>query len=244
MNLKSLLEKSVGQTRSLKISKPYTCRFCDKGFVKEKTLTVHMCEPKRRYMQKDERRVQSGFYVYDRFYKLTQSNKTEKTYEDFCKSAYYNAFVKFGSFMSNVNPLYPDKYIDWIIRSNIPLDKWCREELYDKYVVDLIRNEGVESAAERTINTMCDWAEKNSAQWNHYFSYANLNRITYDVRDGKVSPWILLNSDNGVASLKKMTDEQLQTIGPMIDVVFWTDKFKKQKSDLEFVKNMIKEAKI
>jgi len=30
----------------------------------------------------------------------------------------------------------------------------------------------------------------------------------------------------------------------MIDVVFWTDKFKKQKSDLEFVKNMIKEAKI
>jgi hypothetical protein len=232
------------QTRRSKISNDHICRFCGKGFVKEKTLAVHMCESKRRYLQKDERRVQSGFYVYDRFYKLTQNSKTVKTYEDFCKSPYYNAFVKFGSFMSNVNPLYPDRYIDWIIKSGVPLDKWCREELYDKYVLDLIKTEVVESAAERTINTMCGWAEKNDSSWNHYFLYANSNRVTYDIRDGKISPWILLNSDNGLTMLKKMTDEQLQIIGPMIDVAFWTDKFKNLKNDLEFVKNMIKEAKI
>lgn len=195
-------------------------------------------------MQKDERRVQSGFYVYNRFFKITQSNKEEKTYEDFCKSPYYNAFVKFGSFMSNVNPLYPDRYIDWIIRSGIPLDKWCKEELYDKYVVDLIKSENVESASERTIKTMCDWGEKNNAQWNHYFLYANLNRITYDIRDGKVSPWILLNSDSGLTALKKLNDEQLNTIGPMIDVIYWTDIFKTQKQDTDFIKNIIKEAVI
>lgn len=229
-----------------KTSRPseFECRFCGKTFVKEKTLAVHMCESKRRYMQKDERRVQAGFYVYNKFYKLTQNSKNEKTYEDFCKSPYYNAFVKFGSFMSNVNPLYPDKYIDWIIKSGVALDKWCREELYDKYVLELIKSENVESASERTINTMCEWAEKNSASWSHYFSYANLNRITYDIRDGKISPWILLNSDSGKTSLKKMNDEQLNTISPMIDIVFWSEKFKINKTDLEFVKNIIKEAKL
>jgi hypothetical protein len=195
-------------------------------------------------MQKDERRVQSGFYVYNRFFKITQTNKEEKTYEDFCKSPYYNAFVKFGSFMSNVNPLYPDRYIDWIIRSGIPLDKWCKEELYDKYIIDLIKSENVESASERTIQTMCEWGEKNKAQWNHYFLYANLNRITYDVRDGKVSPWILLNSDNGLSALKKLNDEQLNTRGPMIDVIYWSDIFKTQKQDTDFIKNIIKEAVI
>ena len=91
---------------------------------------------------------------------------------------------------------------------------------------------------------MCEWAEKNSASWSHYFSYANLNRITYDVRDGKISPWILLNSDSGKTSLKKMNDEQLNTISPMIDIVFWSEKFKINKTDLEFVKNIIKEAKL
>jgi hypothetical protein len=203
-----------------------------------------MCEPKRRYMQKDERRVQSGFYVYDKFYKLTQNSKVDKTYEDFCKSPYYNAFVKFGSFMSNVNPLYPDRYIEWIIRSGVPLDKWCREELYDSYVLDLLKSEQVESASERTINTMCEWGDKNNARWNHYFLYANSNRITYDIRDGKISPWVLLNCENGKAALGQMTDEQLQTIAPMIDPSFWKDKFKNNKSDLEFVKKIIKEAGI
>jgi hypothetical protein len=213
-------------------------------FAKEKTLAVHMCEQKRRYNQKDERRVQSGYYVYNRFYKLTQNGNSEKTYEEFCKSPYYNAFVKFGSFMSNVNPLYPDRYIDWIIRSAIPLDKWCREELYDKYVIDLIKTESIGSASERTINTMIEWGEKNSAEWNHYFLYANLNRITYDIRDGKISPWVLLNCENSLSSLKKMSDEQLQTIGPMIDINFWTNHFKQNKQDLDFIKNIIKEAKI
>ena len=233
-----------GQTRRSKISKEFKCRFCDKDFAKEKTLAVHMCEPKRRYMQKDERRVQSGYYVYNRFYKLTQNSKNEKTYEEFCKSPYYNAFVKFGSFMSNVNPLYPDRYIDWVIKSQIPLDKWCKEELYDKYVIDFIKTENVESAAERSINTMCEWGTKHQAEWNHYFLYANPNRITYDIRDGKISPWLMLNSDNGMITLKKLSDDQLQTISPMIDLQFWFDKFKSNKNDVDFIKNIIKEAKI
>jgi len=205
---------------------------------------VHMCEPKRRYMQRDEKRVQSGFYVYNRFYKITQNGKKEKTYEEFVKSPYYNAFVKFGSFMSNVNPLYPDKYIDWIIRSEVKLDKWCVEALYDKYVVDLIKTEPADTAAERSINTMVAWGTKHSAGWNHYFSYANVNKIVYDIRDGKISPWIMLNSDNGVRALQNMNDEQLQIIAPMVDIEFWTEHFRKHRSDLEFVKNLIKEAKI
>lgn len=205
---------------------------------------VHMCEPKRRYLQRDEKRVQNGFYVYNRFYKITQNAKKEKTYEEFVKSPYYNAFVKFGSFMSNVNPLYPDKYIDWIIRSEVKLDKWCVEALYDKYVVDLIKTEQVEAAVERSINTMVAWGEKHSAGWNHYFSYANVNKIVYDIRDGKVSPWVMLNSENGIRALQNMNDEQLQIIAPMVDIEFWSEHFKKNKADTEFAKKLIKEAKI
>lgn len=244
MKLENWLENTVSRTRRLTISEVHTCRFCNKEFAKEKTLAIHMCEQKRRYLQKDELRVQNGFYVYDRFYKLTQNNKSNKTYEDFCRSSYYNAFVKFGSFLTNVNPLYPDRYIDWIIKSGVPLDKWCREELYDKYVVDLIKTESLESASERTINTMCEWSEKNSAVWNHYFLYAKLDRVTYDIRDGKISPWILLNCDSGLTVLKKMTDEQLAIIGPMIDVMFWTDKFKRNPTDTIFVKKLVQEANL
>ena len=81
-------------------SKPYVCEYCNTGYVREKTLMVHVCEQKRRALQKGEKRVQLGYIAFNQFYKLSAGAKKDKTYEEFCKSQYYNAFVKFGSFVS------------------------------------------------------------------------------------------------------------------------------------------------
>ena len=78
------------------------CTYCSKEFTRERTLQVHMCEPKRRYLQKGEKWVQNGFMVFQRFYQIHQNNMKEKTYDDFCKSSYYNAFVKFGRIMMHI----------------------------------------------------------------------------------------------------------------------------------------------
>ena len=42
-----------------------------------------MCEKKRRWIQKDEKRVRHGLYAFQRFYKLSAGTKKEKTYEEF-----------------------------------------------------------------------------------------------------------------------------------------------------------------
>ena len=96
-------------------TKSYICQFCKSGFTKEKTLAVHLCEQKRRSIAKTEKHVILGYDTYNRFYRKTQNSRQDKTYEDFARSPYYNAFVKFGSFVSNVNPLYPDRFIDYVV---------------------------------------------------------------------------------------------------------------------------------
>lgn len=226
------------------VDKPYKCQYCNTGFSKEKTLTVHVCEQKRRALAQSERHVVLGFDTYNRFYKLTQNSKVDKTYEDFRKSSYYNAFVKFGSFVSNVNPLYPDKFIDFVITSGVKLDQWCRDELYDKYVVDLVKRETVETALERTIKHMITWGEQNNAIWNHYFLYVSLNRAAYDIKDGKISPWVVLNSNSGKSMLKNFNDEHLSAITAIMDVPFWMNKFKKLPADVELVKQVVRESNI
>jgi hypothetical protein len=203
-----------------------------------------MCEPKRRWLQRDEKRVQLGLYAFQRFYTLSAGNKKEKTYEDFVKSSFYNAFVKFGSFVSNVRPLYPDKYIDYVVTSNVRIDHWCREEMYEKYANELIRKEGVETALERSIQTMVEWAEKNNSVYNHYFYYASTNRITWDIKDGKISPWLVLNSKAGVEALKKFNDEQLEMLNYIIDTKHWGLRFNRQVRDVELVKQIVKEANL
>ena len=224
------------------MSKPYKCEYCGSSYVKESTLMAHLCEKKRRALQKDEKRVRLGFYAFGRFYKLSAGNKKEKTYEEFCTSSFYNAFVKFGSFVSNVKPLYTEKYIDYVVTSGVKLDQWCRDELYEKYANELIRKEGVETALERSIETMIVWAEEHNSVWNHYFLYASLNKMSWDIKDGKISPWLILNCKSGKEMMRKFNDEQLQIIYPVMDPSHWALRFKRLPADVEMVKEVIKEA--
>lgn len=222
----------------------YTCTHCNAKFMKEKTLIVHMCEQKRRHLARTEKHVQVGFQAYLRFYQLVQKQDKLKTYDDFAKSPYYNAFIKFGSFVHNVNPLYPDQYIDYVVKSGVKLDHWCRDGLYEQYVLHLVKTEPVETALQRSIGHMMDWAETNSSVWNHYFDYVSVNRAVFDIKDGKVSPWIVLNSTRGKKLLSNFNDEQLTAIGSTIDPEFWVKKFKKNADDVELVKQVVKEANL
>ena len=224
--------------------KPYTCEYCSNGYMKESTLAAHMCEKKRRALQKDEKRVRNGFYAFQRFYKLSAGAKKEKTYEDFMASPYYNAFVKFGSFISNVRPLYPEKYIDYVVTSGVKLDHWCKEEMYETYAIDLIKKEGVETALERSIQTMIEWAKENNSLWNHYFLYASPNRAVWHIKDGKISPWLILNCSSGKDMLSKFNDEQLGMIYHILDPQHWAMRFKRQTSDVQLVKDVVKESKL
>lgn len=212
--------------------------------MQEKTLYAHMCENKRRAMQKDEKRVQTGFFVFNRFFRLTQAARKDKTYEEFTKSPYYNAFVKFGSFVNNVNPLYPDKFVDYVIKSGVKIDHWCRDELYETYLYETIKTEPVESAVQRSLQTMMEWGDTSGAQFNHYFRYVNINRAVHDIKDGKVSAWVMLNCNTGREMLQNFNDEQLDMIAPAFDLPYWLKKFKQVPADVILVKEICKEAGI
>jgi len=224
--------------------KPYKCEYCKTGFVREKTLMSHVCEKKHRALQKDEKRVKLGYIAFNQFYKLSAGAKKDKTYEEFCSSQYYNAFVKFGSFVSNVKPLYPEKYINYVVTSGVKLDQWCKEEMYEKYATDLIRKEGVETALERSINTMVIWAKENNSAWNHYFLYASPNRVIWHIRDGKISPWLMLNCKSGKEMLNRFNDEQLGLVYHVLDPKHWALRFKRQKDDVQLVKDVVKRSKL
>lgn len=222
----------------------YKCEYCGKEFVKEKTLAVHVCEQKRRHLSKHEKHVQAGLMTYQKFYEFTQKGKATKTFDDFANSPYYTAFVKFGSFMVNTAPIYPELFIEYVIKSGVKLDHWCRDALYETYLAELIKREPADGAIQRTIKTMMDWADQNNAAWEHYFQYVNLNRATHDIKEGLISPWVLLNAKSGKEMLQRMNDEQLAIVGPMIDPQFWLKRFKTLPADVELVKEVIKEAKI
>jgi hypothetical protein len=134
--------------------------------------------------------------------------------------------------------------MDYVIKSGVKLDHWCRDELYDSYLFDMIKSEPVESAVQRSIQTMMEWGDISQAEFNHYFNYVNLNRAVHDIRNGKISPWILLNCRGGKDLLNKFNNDQLDMIAPAFDLPFWLKKFKAVPADVALVKEICKEAGI
>ena len=115
---------------------------------------------------------------------------------------------------------------------------------YKKYAIELICKEGVETALERSINTMVNWAKEKDSAYNHYFLYASTNRITWDIKDGKISPWLVLNCASGKAALNNFNDEQLSMLGAVLDPSHWALRFKRQPKDVELVKQVAREANL
>ena len=124
---------------------------------------------------------------YQRFCELTQGGK-ERTWEQFAKSPYYNAFLKFARYMRQVDAVNPMLFIDWVIKKQIKLDHWARDTTYNKYLDEYIKSEGADSAIERSFITMQKWADEQATTFDHYLLYASPNRIVSDLNNGRISP--------------------------------------------------------
>jgi len=226
------------------MSSNFECGYCGKTFTKEKTLAVHVCEKKRRHQSRNEKHVQSALLAYQKFYEHAQRTAKPKTFDEFVSSPYYNAFVKFGSFVVNAKPINPTHFIEWVVKSGVKLDHWCRDALYDRYLLDFVKQESADGAIQRTFTTMLEWGQQNDTPFEHYFLYANLNRITHDVKEGLISPWVLLNCSSGKKALTNLNDEQIEIISTILDPDYWRATFQRKVADLELVKEVIKEGNI
>ena len=223
----------------------YKCRYCEKAFAKESTLAVHLCEPKRRWQQEKETGVQLGLRAYLRFYEITQGSAKLKSYEDFVKSPYYNAFVKWGRHMVAIRGINPPAFLEWLLKNNKKIDFWLKDEFYVEYLHEYLKREATQDALERALKEMQDYADDHPELKNgfsDYFRYGNSNRLVHHLATGRISAWVVYNCASGVDFLDQLGPEQVEIILPWIDPEHWQRKFKDYLADTEWVKDILAKA--
>jgi hypothetical protein len=220
----------------------YTCQYCKKDFIKESSLAVHSCEPRRRRQEKDEAGVRLGFMSYLKFYELTQGSAKLKTHDDFCESAYYRAFVKFGRYCVAVRAVNPARFTEWLLKHNRKIDHWCTDTVYTEYLIDYLRVENVNDALARAIEFAIDWSEQTNNPAEDCLRYGNTNAMVYAVTAGRISPWIVYNCESGQKFLSELDATQIAMVWPYIDSEVWMKKFSDYVADQEYVKDMLDKA--
>lgn len=220
----------------------FTCEFCKKTFAKESSIAVHMCEPKRRHTQRDEPGVRFGMQAFLRFYEVHQGSSKLKTYEDFCESSYYRAFVKFGNYCVNTHVIAPHRFLDWLLKNNKKIDHWCSDQLYTEYLKEYLLIEAAQDALERAVNQSIRWEENTGHPAKDMLRYGNQNAICYDITAGRISPWVIYNSESGQKFLNEISTEQVQIIWDYINSDRWHKKFSDYPADQEWVKDILEKA--
>jgi hypothetical protein len=220
----------------------FVCEYCKKEFARETSIAVHMCEPKRRRFEQDERGVQLGFRAYIKFYEQAQGSAKLKTFDDFADSAYYRAFVKFGRYCVSTRVIAPERYLLWLLKQQKKIDNWSSDQLYTEYLIGYLRVENVADALTRAVEFGMDWAEKNSAQPQDCLRYGSSPAMCYAVTTGRISPWIIYNCESGQQFLANLAPDQIGMIWPYIDSDEWQKKFNNYPADQEYARDILTKA--
>ena len=221
----------------------FTCDFCKREFLRETTIAKHVCESKRRWMDKDKQGNRIGFQSWLQFYaKNTASSKKNKTFEEFVKSAYYIAFIKFGNYCAEVNAINVSRYVDWLLKNQIKIDNWNSDTTYTKYLIEYLRHENHADAIHRSMQTCIALAEEAGIQPHDILRYGNVNRICYAITLGKISPWMLFQSESGVNFLDNLGSDHVKLIIDYINPEQWALKFKREPENVTDIKELLKSS--
>ena len=220
------------------------CKWCNKSFSSERTLSAHMCVKKRRWADKDLSHTRLGHRAFQMFYEMNTSATKPKSVEDFIRSQYYEAFVKFGRACKLNDWLDPEKYTEWLIKTGVKLKDWGSDKQYEKYLREYLKKEPGLKALERTIIYLATWSNETSNAWQDYFCEVSTPRAVYDIRSAKISPWVLYLSNTGDQLLTRLSSEQVDMIKELIDPPFWMKVFETNKEEVDTIKQACKDANI
>ena len=240
---------SLLQIKTLKTTKKtsetkseFSCEFCGRSFQRETTMIKHLCENKRRWQDRDLPGNRIGFQSWLNFYAKNTGTKKKKTYTDFTKSAYYLAFVKFGHYCVDIKCINVNRYADWLLKNNIKIDNWCSDTNYDKFLIDYLKQEDPLDAIARSIETTIEFAKTEKLQSKDYLRYGNRNRICSLIVNGKISPWMLYQSDSGTKMLDELDGTQVKMVIDYINPELWAIKFKRNPDMVREVKELLSVA--
>ena len=217
----------------------YGCDFCGRTFLRETTVAKHLCEYKQRWMNKDLQGNRIGFQAWLQFYKKNSATKKKRTYEEFIKSAYYTAFVKFGTYCSDANVLNVSRFVDYLLKNQIKIDTWNTDTNYTKFLVEYLREEDPLDAVARSIETTQKIAEIETIQTRDVLRYANRNRVCHAITTGKISPWMLYQSESGTKFLDELDQTQVKMVIDYINPELWAIKFKRNSDKVIEVKGLL-----
>lgn len=199
-----------------------------------------MCSIKERDSRKEDKVSRMAFRVFARFYEF--SSRQQKTWNDFIRSRYYNDFYRVGKYIIDINAVNTPQFIEFLVRSSLPIQDWTKPPVYETYIRELNKKETPEAAVERNVFLMQQWATETGNHWADFFRKISPAQATMWIKAGRISPWVLYITPSAAGLFERMSPEQLDMVRGYLDPKFWEIKLQRHQEDVEYLRKVLEEA--
>lgn len=223
----------------------YKCKYCSKDFARESTLAGHLCENKRRILDKDLKQNRIAYQSWMAWRRMSIANvKYDKPYEEFIANRYFTGFMKLSKRIIDLNIDDPEDFVKYISMNSVPMNKWSSDVVYEEYIKSKTRKETVARAMERSMITITEWADKTGNHFSEYFEKVNTVDAVQDIRMGRISPWCLFATDQGGKFVDRLEPNQIQALIDYIEPKSWRARVIREKEESTWIQDIFNKANI
>lgn len=205
----------------------FKCEHCGVSFKRETTWMNHLCVKKQRWMDRDKLEYRTAFMAWQQFMKLHWPSNTKTTYKDFMGTNSFLAFVKFANYCINTSVINTMMYMEWLLDNKVKIGDWPLDENYQKFLTEFLKKEDPFDAIHRSIETLDSLGTEYKQPLDQVLSNVSPNRICMNIRNGRISPWLLYQSNMGQTFLDQLNDDLVDTVIDVIQPVQWQVIFKR-----------------
>lgn len=220
----------------------FACGYCGKAFKREQSLFAHMCAQKQRFIDRDEKHVKYGFMIFSKWWSMTYRSATPRTYDQFAKSQFYIAFVRFARYLLDINAVEPDEFVNFVLKNAVPIDDWQAAPVYELFLRELNKRESPDRALARNFMLMERWATETGNPWTDFFRAVATPQAVMWIRAGRISPWVIYTAPSAQDLFGRMTPEQHELVQTALDPEFWSDKLAQNAAEVEAIRESLAEA--
>lgn len=217
----------------------WTCEFCNKKLISERNLVKHMCVPKQRFQEQDTATARLAHQLWTNFYHTIQPGKA-CTVNEFIRSSYYPGFWRFADYCRTSGVFAVAEYQRWLLKNRHSVDRWCRDELYTRFLLTYIPGENALDSVHRSVQTLMTLAEETEYAPKDYLRYSSGYKICQNIVSGKITAWFLYNCSSGTDFLSKRDESQLSMIWDYIEPEPWQARFRIHKHDQQAIVEILK----